>query len=151
LKHEQRGMAAGEWWPCDYGPDLSRSFRALKTWFTLMTYGSDAIGAAISRTCSLARSLAGAIEATPELELLAPVQLNIVCFRYRSDDPDALNARIVADLQEGGVVAPSLTRVRGRVAIRAAIVNHRTEMGDLDALVQATLALGRAAKAGATS
>ncbi|MFI5239055.1 MAG: pyridoxal phosphate-dependent decarboxylase family protein, partial [Gemmatimonadales bacterium] len=151
LKHEQRGMAAGEWWPCDYGPDLSRGFRALKTWFTLMTYGSDALGATISRTCSLARSLADTIEATPELELLAPVQLNIVCFRYRSDEADALNTRIVADLQEGGVVAPSLTRVRGRVAIRAAIVNHRTELGDLDALVQATLALGRAAKTGATS
>lgn len=146
LTHDQRGMAAGEWWPCDYGPDLSRSFRALKTWFTFMVYGSDAIAATISRTCSLARALGLMVEANPELELLAPVQLNIVCFRYRSDDPDTLNTRIVADLQEGGIVAPSLTRIRGRVAIRAAIVNHRTEKRDLNALIECTLALGRATR-----
>ena len=145
LTHDQRGMAAGDRWPCDYGPDLSRGFSALKTWFTFMVYGSEALGATISRTCALARELGRAIETIPELELLAPVQLNIVCFRYRSRDPDALNARIVADLQEGGLVAPSLTRVGGAVAIRAAIVNHRTEQRDLDTLIQQTLALGRAA------
>src|ERR1019366_3732364 len=48
LQRDGRGMAAGSWWPCDYGPDLSRGFRALKTWFTLKTLGTDAIGAAIS-------------------------------------------------------------------------------------------------------
>ncbi len=148
LTHDTRGMAAGDWWPCDYGPDLSRSFRALKTWFTFMVYGSDALGATISRMCALARELARMVEANAELELLAPVQLNIVCFRYRSDDPNPLNIRIVADLQEGGVVAPSLTRVRGEVAIRAAIVNHRTELRDLQSLIRNTLALGRAAEHG---
>ena len=144
LSHQRRGMAAGDWWPCDYGPDLSRSFRALKTWFTFMVYGSDALGATISRTCALAAELARMVEANPELELLAPVQLNIVCFRYRSEDADTLNTRIVGDLQEGGIVAPSLTTIGGRVAIRAAIVNHRTEMRDLEALINGTLALGRA-------
>ena len=148
LTHDKRGMAAGDWWPCDYGPDLSRSFRALKTWFTFMVHGSDALGETISRTCALARELARMIEAAPELEMLAPVQLNIVCFRYRADYPDPLNARLVADLQEGGVVAPSMTRVRGHVAIRAAIVNHRTESRDLRALIEHTLALGRAASHG---
>lgn len=145
LTHDRRGMAAGDWWPCDYGPDLSRSFKALKTWFTLMVYGADALGAAISRTCALATELATIVENTPELELLAPVRLNIVCFRYSCDDADAVNTRIIADLQEGGVVAPSLTKVHGNVAIRAAIVNHRTDMRDVEALVGATLALGRAA------
>ena len=139
-------MAAGEWWPCDYGPDLSRSFKALKTWFTLMVHGTDALGETISRTCALARELGRIVEATPELELLSPVQLNIVCFRYRSNEPDVLNASIVAALQAGGVVAPSLTKIRGRVAIRAAIVNHRTELRDVTALIDATLALGRAAQ-----
>jgi aromatic-L-amino-acid decarboxylase len=57
-----------------------------------------------------------------------------------------LNASIVAALQAGGVVAPSLTKIRGRVAIRAAIVNHRTELRDVTALIDATLALGRAAQ-----
>ena len=150
LTHDRRGMAAGDWWPCDYGPDLSRSFKALKTWFTLMVYGADALGASISRTCSLAAELGRTVEATPELELLAPVRLNIVCFRYRCNDADAVNTRIIADLQEGGIVAPSLTKIRGNVAIRAAIVNHRTDERDIEALVADTLALGRAATHGVT-
>ena len=138
-------MAAGDWWPCDYGPDLSRGFRALKTWFTLRTYGLDAIGASISRTCELARALAHLVEQSPELELLAPVELNIVCFGLRSADSDALIPGIVADLHEAGRVAPSTTTVRGRLAIRAAIVNHRTEPEDIRALVASTRALVRSA------
>ncbi len=60
------------------------------------------------------------------MELLAPVSLNIVCFRYRCQDADRVNARIVVDLQESGVAAPSTTRINGELAIRAAITNHRT-------------------------
>src|SRR6202040_2442286 len=75
LRKEQRGLAGGAPWPCDFGPDLSRGFRALKTWFTLKVYGTDALGAVISRTCALARYLESRILETPELELLAPVEL----------------------------------------------------------------------------
>ncbi len=144
LRRETRGLAAGSPWPCDFGPDLSRGFRALKTWFTLRVHGTDAIGATISRSCALAGYLAGRIAETPELELLAPVELNIVCFGYRSADADRINARIVADLHESGIVAPSTTTIDGRLAVRAAIVNHRTQACDIDALVEATLAFGRA-------
>jgi aromatic-L-amino-acid decarboxylase len=144
LRREQRGMAANSPWPCDFGPDLSRSFRALKTWFTLKTYGAEQLGKVISGTCALARYLGARIEATPELELLAPVSLNIVCFRYRAADADNLNAMIAATLQEAGIVAPSTTIVNGKLAIRAAFVNHRTNKGDLDQLIQGTLAFGRA-------
>ena len=145
LQRETRGMAAGEHWPCDYGPDLSRGFRALKTWFTLKVLGTDAIGAAIAKSCALARDLEAAIVAAPKLELLAPVQLNIVCFRYRCADADAVNRRIVADLQEAGAAAPSLTRVDGRIAIRAALFNHRTDRRDIQALVRGAVAFGDAA------
>jgi glutamate/tyrosine decarboxylase-like PLP-dependent enzyme len=143
LRRAERGLAGGDWWPCDYGPDLSRGFRALKTWFTLKTFGVAALGAAIEGTCALAQDLAARIEAEPELELLAPVGLNIVCFRFRDEEPDALNAEIVMRLHEAGRVAPSLTRIDGRVAIRAAIVNHRTGPQDVAALVEATLETGR--------
>ena len=143
LRRETRGLAAGSPWPCDYGPDLSRGFRALKTWFTLKVHGTQAMGATISRTCSLARYLERQVKNTPELELLAPVELNIVCFRYRADDSDRLNANLVADLQESGSVAPSTTIIDGRLAIRAAIVNHRTGQADIDTLIERTLALGR--------
>jgi glutamate/tyrosine decarboxylase-like PLP-dependent enzyme len=119
LRKELRGLAAGAPWPCDYGPDLSRGFRALKTWFTLKVYGAQALGAMISRTCALARYLESRIAASPELELLAPVELNVVCFRYRAAEAQRINPRIVIELQEAGEVAPSTTILDGRLAIRA--------------------------------
>jgi aromatic-L-amino-acid/L-tryptophan decarboxylase len=142
LRRETRGLAAGSPWPCDLGPDLSRGFRALKTWFTLKAFGTEKLGAMIERTCALARYLEAKVAAEPRLELLASAQLNIVCFRYRADEADRVNAEIVADIQESGIAAPSTTTLDGRLAIRAAIVNHRTDTIDLDALVAAVLEFG---------
>jgi glutamate/tyrosine decarboxylase-like PLP-dependent enzyme len=145
LQRAPRGLGAGDPWPCDYGPDLSRGFRALKVWFTLKAYGADALGEVVERSCRLAQRLAAAVTAEPELELMAPVGLNIVCFRYRAagDADDDLDAEIVMRLHEAGRVAPSLTRLDGRTAIRAAIVNHRTDASDVDALVRSVLEIGR--------
>lgn len=151
LKRETRGMAAGSPWPCDFGPDLSRGFRALKTWFTLKVYGEEKLGRVISNTCALAQHLKRRIEAEPQLELLAPVALNIVCFRYRSEDADRVNADLVVALQESGIAAPSTTTINGQLAIRAAIVNHRTTVSDIDALIDATLELGGIAARSACS
>jgi aromatic-L-amino-acid/L-tryptophan decarboxylase len=148
LRRETRGLAAGSPWPCDLGPDLSRGFRALKTWFTLKTYGTEKLGAMIARTCELARYLEARVLAEPRLELLAPAQLNIVCFRYRAPDPDAVNGAIVIDIQESGISAPSTTVLDGRLAIRAAIVNHRTDVSEIDALVGAVLEFGTQRSAG---
>ena len=144
LRRETRGMAAGSPWPCDFGPELSRGFRALKTWFTLKVYGTAQLGRMISGTCALAQYLKQRIETLPMLELLAPVELNIVCFRYRCDAADRVNADIVVALQESGIAAPSTTTLNGRLAIRVALVNHRTQMQDIDALLQATLTFGAA-------
>jgi len=144
LRRETRGMAAGSPWPCDFGPDLSRGFRALKTWFTIKAYGARRLGAMISNTCELAQYLKRSIEREPALELLAPVALNIVCFGYRSQDADEVNRNIAIDLQESGIAAPSTTTVNGRLAIRAAIVNHRTDRSDIDALVRAVIVFGAA-------
>jgi glutamate/tyrosine decarboxylase-like PLP-dependent enzyme len=141
LRRDTRGLSAGSPWPCDFGPDLSRGFRALKTWFTLKALGSERLGAMMARSCAMARHLEMRIKSEPELELAAPAQLNIVCFRFRGND--ALNNEIVADMQEAGIAAPSLTTVDGRVAIRACFINHRTAIDDVEALVQATLAFGR--------
>ncbi len=142
LRRENRGMAAGSPWPCDFGPDLSRGFRALKTWFTIKVYGAEKLGQVISNTCALAQHMRQRIEAEPCLELLAPVALNIVCFRYRSIDANRVNADLVVALQESGIAAPSTTTINGQLAIRAAIVNHRTTVSDIDALIDTTLALG---------
>jgi glutamate/tyrosine decarboxylase-like PLP-dependent enzyme len=142
LRRETRGLAAGSPWPCDFGPDLSRGFRALKTWFTLKVYGADAIGATIAKACALAQYLEQRVRAEPALELMAPAQLNIVCFRYRAEESDRVNSTIVADLQESGIAAPSLTTIEGQLAIRAALFNHRTRPADLDALLEAVLRFG---------
>lgn len=142
LRRETRGIAANSPWPCDFGPDLSRGFRALKVWFSFKTYGTAQLGEMISGTCALAHYLAERIAATPELELLAPVALNVVCFRYRfpaGGDMNALNAELAVRLQEAGRVAPSTTTLHGKLAIRAAIVNHRTNRADIDALIDSSL------------
>lgn len=150
LRREARGLAGGSPWPCDFGPDLSRGFRALKTWFTLKVHGVDQLGQAISTTCRLACYLAQQVAADPDLELLAPVALNIVCFRYRcagvgeGSDVDALNREIVADLHESGIAVPSTTTIDGKLAIRAAIVNHRTGAVDIDRMLAAVLRFGAA-------
>jgi len=142
LRRETRGLAAGSSWPCDLGPDLSRGFRALKTWFTLKTFGLEKLGAMITRTCTLAKYLEQRILAEPRLELLAPVELNIVCFRYRAADANRVNRDIVIAIQESGIAAPSTTLLDGELAIRAAIVNHRTDTCDIDALISAVLEFG---------
>jgi glutamate/tyrosine decarboxylase-like PLP-dependent enzyme len=146
LAPSARGLAANAPWPCDLGPDLSRGFRALKVWFALQTFGADRLGAVAERSCAVARHLAARIAREPALELLAPVPLNIVCFRYRASAAvvDGLNAAIVADIQEAGLAAPSTTVIRGAVAIRAAFVNHRSRAADADSLADAVLAAGRA-------
>jgi hypothetical protein len=112
---------------------------------TLSVYGADRIGAIAQQTRDLAASLAVRIDREPALERLVPIALNIVCFRYvaTGGDRDRLNADIVADLQEAGIAAPSTTIVNGVLAIRAAIVNHRTTHADIAVLVDAVLEAGR--------
>ena len=157
LAREDRGTAGNAPWPADLGPDLSRGFRALKVWMTLRTYGSAEIGRMVERCCAVAAHLEARVLAEPELELLAPVSLNIVCFRVRHPDGDRrdraqqdptdwdrFNSELVKDLQESGIAVPSTTMIGGQRAIRAAIVNHRTETGDIDMMVDALLRLAAA-------
>ena len=136
LTRAPTGLAAGETWPCDLGPDLSRGFRALKTWFTLRTFGADGLGRAIERNCELAARLAELIRGSAEFELSAPVGLNIVCFRVKSENADAQNRAIVERLHVSGRAAPSITLLGGIATIRCAIVNHRTRAADIDAFFE---------------
>ena len=141
LARADRGVAGNAPWPCDLGPDLSRGFRALKVWMTLATYGADRMGEMVDACCAVARHLGELVEAEPQLELLAPVTLNIVCFRVRggADDLDWLNGELVKDLQEAGIAVPSTTTIGGVLAIRAAIVNHRTRTCDVEFMLRGLL------------
>ncbi len=132
----------------DRGPELTRSFKALKVWMSLRANGTDTLGAHIARNVQQAKYLESLVRARPELELLAPVPLNIVNFRYvaKGASPealDALNRNILVELQEQGIAVPSGTVVRGKFAIRVAISNHRSRNDDFDALVEAVVRLGR--------
>lgn len=144
LSREPEGLAAGDFWPTDYGPDLSRGCRALKTWFVLRTCGVEAIGAAIDNGLDLAAALRRRIAEAPDMEPLGPSDLNIVCFRWvpgpevhGTADPslDRLNRKIARRLQLQGRVAPSLTQIDGKVALRAALFNPRATVSDINALV----------------
>ncbi|MGC9269993.1 pyridoxal phosphate-dependent decarboxylase family protein [Acidiphilium sp.] len=142
LATASRGLAGGAPWPCDLGPDLSRGFRALKVWMTIEAYGTARLGEIVDQTCDLAEHLAAQITMTPMLRVVAPVTLNIVCFRVDDGGPalDDLNADLAADLQEAGGFVVSTTVIGGMRVLRAAIVNHRTTAADVDALVAAVAA-----------
>ncbi len=128
----------------DYGPQLSRTFRALKIYLTLKIYGLDAIVAALEETYRLAHRLAEMVEAAPDFELLAPVTLGIVAFRYR--DPrnpsateekiNAQNRHLISEIQKRGRVFLSQTEIRGKVALRAAFLSYRTTEADLPLILE---------------
>ncbi|MCM2257870.1 MAG: pyridoxal-dependent decarboxylase [Vicinamibacteria bacterium] len=142
------GLVARQQKFSDQGVQLSRNFRSLKVWMMLKEHGFAKLGRLIAQNVAQARYLAELVDAQPALERLAPVPLNIVCFRYRGGvtDPatlDALNRELVVRLHESGVAVPSGTLVRGSYAVRAAITNHRSRREDFRILVDACLKIGR--------
>ncbi len=149
LASEKRGLMAqmGIFF-ADRGPELTRSFKALKAWMQFRSHGTDLIGKHIARNVRQAQRLAGLVERHPALELVAPAPLNIVNLRYvrsgaSEDELNVLNKEILIQLQERGIAAPSGTTLRGRFAVRVAITNHRSTDADFDALVEAVVSLGK--------
>jgi glutamate/tyrosine decarboxylase-like PLP-dependent enzyme len=148
LKHLARGVAGDGLWFSDYGVQLSRGFKALKVWLSFKEHGLDKYGRLIDQNIAQARMLADLVTDQPELELLAPAGLNIVCFRFRPDDADdaaanALNEELLIRLHEAGIAVPSYTTLRGRYWLRVAISNHRTRTADLQLFIEAVLKIGR--------
>lgn len=148
LKGAERGLAAGNPWPVEYGPELSRGFRALKVWAQLAEHGTAKLGALITQNCQQAAYLEALVKARQDMEMLAPVAMNICCFRYLGggsapQNLDALNDEIVVQLQIQGIAAPSTTIVNGCTAIRVNITNHRTTRADLDFLVDEVHRIGQ--------
>lgn len=151
LKGETRGLAAGNPWPVEYGPELSRGFRALKVWTQIAGFGTARLGEAIGRNVQQAAFLARQISNDADFELMAPVSLNICCFRYAPQGlegaaSDALNEEIVVRLQEEGIAAPSTTRLQGRTVIRVNLTNHRTREEDLLLLLREIKRIGNQAE-----
>ena len=124
--------------------ELSRRFRALKIWLSLRYHGLDAFRTAIRADLEHARQLSEDIRNTPQLELLAPVELSAVCFRFRGDDQ--LNSEILRRVIEGGRVYLSNASVHGQFALRACFVNHRTRPTDVALIVPEVLAAAHGAR-----
>jgi aromatic-L-amino-acid decarboxylase len=143
-----RGLTGGDLpWLTDYGFQLSREFRALKAWMSLKEHGIRKYGRMIQQNIDQARYLAELVAAAPELELLAPVTLNVVCFRYirtglDNAALDALNKQILVELQEQGIAAPSGTMIGGKYVLHVANTNHRSRREDFDVLVREVIRLG---------
>ncbi len=140
----QRGLGGGGRWYSEYGVQLSRSFRALKVWFLIKLFGMDHYTQLIEQNIHQARYFAQQVEEEEALELLAPVEMNVVCFRYRVQGMEAeplndLNQEILFRLQERGQVAPSSTRIGDCFALRIAVVNHRSKFSDFDLLKKEVL------------
>jgi glutamate/tyrosine decarboxylase-like PLP-dependent enzyme len=130
----------------DYGPELSRRFRALKIWLALKHHGAETFSEAIEQDLQLARRLADKVKAARRLELLSRGDLSIVCFRYVPPGPrlpeadlTRLNEKILVAVQRRGRAFVSNALVRGRFALRACLVNYRTTEADLDLLVREVL------------
>lgn len=147
LTPSARGVIAGGLSFADRGVELTRSFKALKVWMALKAEGVNTFAKLIEQNVRQCEYLAAMIEAHPRLELLAPVSLNIVCFRYAAEgfseeQLNALNQEVLLRLQESGVSVPSSTMINGKFAIRVANVNHRSRREDFEMLVSAVLRLG---------
>jgi glutamate/tyrosine decarboxylase-like PLP-dependent enzyme len=148
LEHESRGLAAGHLWFSDYGLQLSRQFRALKVWMSIKEHGLERFGRMIARNVEQARYFGRLVEQAPDLELTAPIGLDIVCFRFNPGGMDdqalnPLNKEILTRLQEAGIAAPSYTTLRGLYCLRMAIANHRSRQEDFDLLAREVVRIGR--------
>jgi glutamate/tyrosine decarboxylase-like PLP-dependent enzyme len=140
----------------EYGPQMSRAFRALKVWMVLRFFGARGLRELFSKNLGLARHLHNLVCEHPDFEVLHEPTLYLYCFRYvpnalaeRRQEPevqtqlDRLNQEIVEAIQRSGLALVMTTRIRGRVAIRMSICSHRTLEEDVDATFEAIARWGR--------
>jgi glutamate/tyrosine decarboxylase-like PLP-dependent enzyme len=146
------GEEADEAFVCwDYGPELSRRFRALKVWMLLKGVGLDRLSAAIESNLACARHLESTVQASDDFEMAVPVELSIFCFRHvpaqlRSQSPeaiDAFNERLLVALQRDGSSYLSNTTLGGRFALRGCVLNYRTTLRDMEILLDDLRRVGR--------
>src|SRR5216110_1686671 len=138
----------------DYGPELSRRFRALKVWMLLKGVGLQALSEAIEKDLACARHFEKLVQNGEDFEMLAPVELSIFCFRHlparlkrtlttaspserekTEEQLDAHNERLLLALQRDGSSYLSNARLRGRFSLRGCVMNYRTTRHDMEILL----------------
>jgi aromatic-L-amino-acid/L-tryptophan decarboxylase len=147
LEPETRGLAGGPEPFNNYGPELSRGFKSLKVWMSLKEHGLEKYIAMIRQNIAQAFFLGHLVQQDEQLELLTPVTLNIVCYRFireglTNKKLNSLNKEILIRLQEEGIASPSSTILKGNYAIRVAITNQRSRQSDFELLVKETIRIG---------
>ncbi|MGW4201300.1 pyridoxal phosphate-dependent decarboxylase family protein [Streptomyces sp. NPDC004726] len=126
----------------DYGPQLSRGFKAFKVWAALRTFGVDAFRATAQRCLDLAAHMGRRIEAEPDLEAMNPVTLTAVCLRLRGRT-DTEHTEVLARLRAEGTALLGPALLGGRAGIRACVTNHRTTFEDIDLVVDRLVELAK--------
>jgi glutamate/tyrosine decarboxylase-like PLP-dependent enzyme len=136
----------------DRGLQLTRSFRALKVWMSIQTFGVASFRHSIATGMELTARAADYIRASDVLELASPASLGIVCFRYHPRDSvlspervERLNERVQARVIDTGTAMMSSTRLRGTYALRFCILNHTTTWEDVLETLRAIERFGREA------
>jgi aromatic-L-amino-acid/L-tryptophan decarboxylase len=126
----------------DYGEQLTRYARALKVWLSVGYFGVDTLSEAIEHGLDLASHAERLVREEPDLEVLAPATLGVLCFRAHPrglDDPaalDALNARVNARINAGGRFFLSSTRLQDRLSLRICPIGFRTTVEDIEELIR---------------
>ncbi len=126
----------------EYGPQLTRSFRALKVWMTFKAYGAERLQQCIQYDIDKVHYLRELIDTHPDFEALAPSPLSILCFRLNpagsnlsNEQLESLNTELLHSLEQDGRVFITGTRINQTTALRVCIVNHRTQMRHIDRLM----------------
>jgi len=130
---------------CDWGVPLGRRFRALKLWFVLRSFGVEGIRKILREHLRLAKELSERISAHPDYEILAPLTVNLICFRFHPKDIsdenrlNELNEKLIAELNRTGQLYLTHTKLNGKYTIRLCIGQTRVEQRHVDeawALIQ---------------
>src|ERR1051326_165429 len=138
----------------NYGPELSRRFRALKVWVLLKGVGLDCLSEAIESNLACARYVASMVRESDDFEMAAPVELSIFCFRHvpaqlKNKSPeviDAFNERLLVALQRDGSSYLSNATLGGRFALRGCVLNYRTTLRDMDILLEDLRRVGKSVR-----
>jgi glutamate/tyrosine decarboxylase-like PLP-dependent enzyme len=147
---DPRGVGGPPWFS-EFGFQQSRGFRALKVWMILKYYGMAGYARTIDHDLALASYLADRVTADPELEVMAPPSLSIVCFRVvptgvvGDERVNALNKTVLERLQLSGRAFLSSTVLNGRFVLRACFVNPLSAQRDVDEMLEAVKAFANKA------
>ena len=133
----------------DQGLQLSRSFRALKVWMSIQTFGMAAFRDAVANGMRLALRAEGYVEASPILELVSPASLGVVCFRVNPGDADLdeetrdkINRKVLARMFWDDRAFLSSAAPHGRFSLRLCIINHNTGWSDVAETLKAVERFG---------